>query len=43
VYPYAAHPSTDVICMAYAFDDEEVELWTPPQPRTCDLPAQVGV
>lgn len=29
VYPYAAHPSTDVICMAWAFDDEEVELWTP--------------
>jgi DNA polymerase len=38
VYPYAAHPSTDVICMAYAFDDEEVELWTPPPPRTCDCP-----
>lgn len=29
VYPYAAHPTTDILCMAYAFDDEPVELWTP--------------
>lgn len=33
VYPYAAHPSTDIWCMAYAFDDEEPLLWRP------DLPA----
>lgn len=26
VYPYAAHPTTDVWCLAYAFDDEEPEL-----------------
>ena len=31
-YNYAQDPSTKVICMAYAFDDEEVQLWTPEQP-----------
>ncbi len=31
-YVYAQDPSTDVWCMAYAFDDGEVELWTPGQP-----------
>lgn len=29
VYPYAAHADTDVICMAWAFNDEEPEIWTP--------------
>jgi DNA polymerase len=29
VYPYAADASTDVICMAWAFDDDEPEIWTP--------------
>lgn len=24
---YARHPQTQALCMAYAFDDEEVELW----------------
>ena len=31
-YNYAQDPSTEVICMAYAFDDEEVQIWTPEQP-----------
>ena len=26
-YNYAAHPSTEVICMAWAIDDEEPQLW----------------
>lgn len=26
---YAKHPSTDAWCMAYAFDNEDVELWAP--------------
>ena len=30
-YNYAQDPSTQVLCMAYAFDDEEVEVWTPNQ------------
>jgi DNA polymerase len=29
VYPYAADASTDVWCMAWAFDGEEPEIWTP--------------
>ena len=37
VYPYAQHPDTDIWCMAYAFDDEEVQLWVPGQ----DLPLRV--
>jgi DNA polymerase len=31
-YNYARHPSTQVLCMAYAIDDGEAELWTPDQP-----------
>ena len=31
-YNYAIDLSTDVLCMAYAFDDEDVQLWTPDQP-----------
>ena len=30
-YNYAQDPSTEIICMAYAFDDEDVVLWTPDQ------------
>ncbi len=29
VYVYADDPSTDIWCMAYAFDDEEPKVWTP--------------
>ena len=32
VYNYAQHPSTAVLCMSYAFDDGEVQTWTPDQP-----------
>jgi DNA polymerase len=32
VYNYAQHPSTEVLCMSYAFDDDEVETWLPHQP-----------
>ncbi len=32
VYIYADDPSTDVWCMAYAFDDEEPKVWTPGDP-----------
>ena len=38
-YNYAAHPSTEVICMAWAIDDEDPQLWTPEQefpPRLYD-------
>jgi DNA polymerase len=33
VYPYAAHPDTDIWCMAYAFDDGEVGMWVPEHGR----------
>ena len=32
VYNYAQDMSTEVLCMSYAFDDEEVVTWTPDQP-----------
>jgi len=32
VYNYAQDASTDVLCMSYAFDDDEVVTWTPDQP-----------
>ena len=31
VYVYAAHPDTDVWCMAWAIDDGNVEVWLPGQ------------
>ena len=31
-YNYAMDLSTDVLCMAYALDDEDVQVWTPAQP-----------
>jgi DNA polymerase len=32
VYNYAQDRSTDVLCMSYAFDDDEVVTWTPDLP-----------
>ncbi len=32
VYSYAQDGTTDVLCMSYAFDDDEVTTWTPDQP-----------
>ena len=32
VYSYAQDASTDVLCMSYAFDDDEVVTWTPDMP-----------
>ena len=32
VYNYAQDASTDVLCMSYAFDDNDVVTWTPDQP-----------
>jgi DNA polymerase len=32
VYNYAQDGSTDVLCMSYAFDDDEVVTWRPDQP-----------
>ncbi len=32
VYPYAQHHSTSVLCMAWAFDDDEPSIWLPGMP-----------
>jgi len=32
VYNYAQDPSTEVLCMSYAFGDDDVRTWTPGQP-----------
>ena len=32
VYNYAQDASTDVLCMSYAFDDDDVQTWTPSMP-----------
>lgn len=32
VYNYAQDASTDVLCMSYAFDNDDVVTWTPDQP-----------
>jgi DNA polymerase len=32
VYNYAQDPTTDVLCMSYAFDDDEVQTWVPTEP-----------
>ena len=32
VYNYAQDPTTDVLCMSYAYKDDEVQTWLPGQP-----------
>jgi DNA polymerase len=32
IYNYCQDRSTEVLCMSYAFDDEDVQTWTPEQP-----------
>lgn len=32
VYNYAQDASTEVLCMSYAFDDDDVQTWLPSQP-----------
>lgn len=34
---YAAHPSTEVLCMGFAFDEEPAQIWTP----RCEMPWDV--
>lgn len=37
VYAYAADPTTDIWCMAYAFGDEPVRVWTPGEEPPAEL------
>jgi DNA polymerase len=36
-WAYADHPSTEVLCMAWAVNDEPPELWTPDMPAPIEL------
>ncbi len=36
-FAYADHRSTEVICLAWALDDEPPVLWTPDMPAPTDL------
>jgi len=42
VYPYAAHPDTDVWCLAFAVDDGPVDLWTPGMPVPAAITAAIA-
>ncbi len=42
VYNYAQDASTDVLCMSYAFDDDNVVTWTPDQPFPDDVRQHTG-
>lgn len=36
-HAYFEHPSTQVLCAAYAFGDDEPQIWMPGDPLNCDL------
>lgn len=42
VYNYAMDASTDVLCLSYAFDDEDVRTWLPGQPFPQDVARHKG-
>lgn len=42
VYNYAMDLSTEVLCMSYAFDDEDVRTWLPGQPFPQDVARHKG-
>jgi len=42
VYNYAQDISTEVLCMSYAFDDEDVRTWLPSQPFPDDVRNYTG-
>jgi DNA polymerase bacteriophage-type len=41
VYRYAEDPTTDIVCMAYAFGDEDVRVWVPGDDRPAWFDAHV--
>ena len=42
VYNYAQDPSTEVLCMSYAFDTDDVQTWLPDQPFPEKVKANKG-
>ena len=43
VYNYAQDPTTDVLCMSYAFDDDEVKTWVPDTPFPIQVAQHTGL
>jgi DNA polymerase len=43
VYNYAQDATTDVLCMSYAFGDDEVQTWTPGMPFPQDVKNYTGL
>ena len=43
VYNYAQDASTDVLCMSYAFDDNDVVTWLPGQPFPQEVAQHTGL
>lgn len=41
VYRYAEDPTTDILCMAWAFDDEDPNIWVPGEPIPAAVSAHV--
>lgn len=41
-YNYSLDASTDVLCLSYAFDDEDVQTWVPGQPFPDRVKAHTG-
>lgn len=41
VYPYAAHPTTDVLCMSYADVDGGIRTWVPGDPMDLAMVAHI--
>jgi DNA polymerase len=42
VWKYSRHPATDVRCVAYAIDDQPVQIWVPGNPLPADLLAAIA-
>ena len=42
MYNYALDFSTEVLCMSYAFDDEDVQTWVPGQPFPLEVRQHTG-
>ncbi|MDE2473106.1 MAG: hypothetical protein KGL35_31470 [Bradyrhizobium sp.] len=40
-YRYAEDPSTEILCIGFAFDDQDVRQWRPGEPLPSDLVAHV--
>lgn len=42
-WAYSEHPTTEVICLCFAIDDEPVQDWYPDPRRTNDIPERLAI